>query len=719
MSVTEVRLDAERAESEGRIAIGRLSQARTARAGAEAEHRKLQEAERSAVDWTERKAARRALGDLEATLAVLRREEETAEEELLAAVVPQAGLEPALDPEPVAQIVPRAGAASDSTPAADSQSSSPATPVDAPAGIIEPATPEVPVEPPPECGEAISDAGASGSLQGDAAAPVVAAESAVSPVDVTDPVRGLDPRFNAQAGSICAPIWQALRTGNVALAHHAATAINAIDPDVTLPSPALLAAVALGRRLQSPGGPIAEALRQKFAEIDRNEFETGPELWQLANNLLLLAACLRPLILAPDTGASAIAQYVHLGAGLEPLFEVQRLLGEYGQRMKGNRLDAAALGAIRSRAAWDAEFGQLQRDIDDWLDRARRFTVKFRAALDVWRCWINQDGAIGRLTGFLQSSSASAMPEVLELCETLRGTASFRALVDETDRRQLKRNRGEDIHAAAFEQLRQKAAEAVILGERWMSLMEAQPSQGDYLSRQLSELQGHLAKAGKEAMEVLKPSVGEDPWGQLTAARLTLQETLAGLLELFTGTRTPIAPEPKPEIVLGESLLRTGRVSLDAEWRPEGTPEIVLDAAKSFLVKPDTTREALDSYIACGDLDNARRLLDLMDGDAENREELTRIFERETVRKHDEFRAESRKVEEELSLALAYSLIGEKDRVDLAWTRRWTRVRSCSEPAFRPVPAGAGGHPVADCRASCRAGRRADHATRATVGAAP
>src|SRR5207253_4521907 len=128
--------------------------------------------------------------------------------------------------------------------------------------------------------------------------------------------------------------------------------------------------------------------------------------------------------------------------------------------------------------------------------------------------------------------------------------------VDDTDRKRLKRNRGEDIHAGAFEQLASKSEEAVALGKRWLSLLEARLEHGDYLNKLLRELQGKLSKAGSAAMDVLEPQVQEDAWGLVQTARRTLRTALSGVLDLFAGARIPVASEPTPTAVLDLPLLR-------------------------------------------------------------------------------------------------------------------------------------------------------------------
>ena len=68
-----------------------------------------------------------------------------------------------------------------------------------------------------------------------------------------------------------------------------------------MPSPDLIRAVALSRQLKSPDGEIARELGRAFGELDPETFGGGPEAWKVANNLLLVAACLRALLLAPES----------------------------------------------------------------------------------------------------------------------------------------------------------------------------------------------------------------------------------------------------------------------------------------------------------------------------------------------------------------------------------------------------------------------------------
>jgi hypothetical protein len=647
--------DAKRAEHAGRETIDRLLSAVKARSDTEAEYADQRAAEQGATTWPERREARRALAALEERLASYRRNEEAIEEELSRL------LRPSVESES------DASGSTAQLPAAQHQSDRDEL---KPAGAV-PITP-IGRDAFPEAKEGRAER-AEATLE--QAVPVQASplELALRPdinrervsKDLREPeaTSQEDELFSASAGNLCSPIWQALRIGNVALAYHAAVAIRALNPDVVLPPPALLAAVAFAQQLQSPSGAIAEAITSCFGDIDRNDFEVGPEPWRLANNLLLLAACLKPLVLAPNSGVSGVSQYVHLGAGLEPLFNVQELLRDYGQRLKGNRLDAAALGAVRSRTAWEAEFEQLQRDIAEWAERAQRFTTNFRAATNVWRQWLHGGGEIERLLTRLKSADPAAATEVQSFCELFGRSDRFRALVVETDTKRLRRSRGEEIYAGAFQQLAGKSAEAVSLSKRWLSLIEARPDHGDYLNRILTELQSKLAKVRSAAFSAVDSPVQEDAWGLVEAARVTVKAALSGVFDVFAGDRVGISSEQSPAALLGGQLLLTGGVSLDADWQPECTPEQLLEEIKSYLVRRPSIRDAFNGDMARGDLANARRLLDLTgNGAPGDNNEFAIEFERGTNRKREEIRSECKKVEEEISLALAYGVIGEKER---------------------------------------------------------
>ena len=169
----------------------------------------------------------------------------------------------------------------------------------------------------------------------------------------------IDEEFSDEAGEACRPIWQSLRRGRPGAAYFIAMALRERQPDLRVPSPDLIRAVALSRQLKSPDGEIARELGRAFGELDPETFGGGPEAWKVASNLLLVAACLRALLLAPDTGVAGAAAYVHLGEEYGSLYRLRTLLADYGERLRASRLDAGAFRSAASAGDWQAAMTRL------------------------------------------------------------------------------------------------------------------------------------------------------------------------------------------------------------------------------------------------------------------------------------------------------------------------------------------------------------------------
>lgn len=106
------------------------------------------------------------------------------------------------------------------------------------------------------------------------AAPSPDQESAPPPVPAQqEPLAGEQPYSDA-AGEACRPIWQLLSLREPALAFHAASWIASKNPVVKVPSPHLLAAVALESALMLPDGGIQSALSARFERLQPEDFST-------------------------------------------------------------------------------------------------------------------------------------------------------------------------------------------------------------------------------------------------------------------------------------------------------------------------------------------------------------------------------------------------------------------------------------------------------------
>lgn len=102
-------------------------------------------------------------------------------------------------------------------------------------------------------------------------------------------------------------VWRLVFEERISLAFHVAQCLEMHYPEVHPRLPAwLLRAVVIGQRLRTPRGEIARTLKEDFARSHNNVWETGNPEWNVAPELLMIAATLVPALLAPETQAATL-----------------------------------------------------------------------------------------------------------------------------------------------------------------------------------------------------------------------------------------------------------------------------------------------------------------------------------------------------------------------------------------------------------------------------
>jgi hypothetical protein len=290
----------------------------------------------------------------------------------------------------------------------------------------------------------------------------------------------VDQPYNDAAGNACRPIWQLLSLGQASMAFHAASWIGDESPGVTIPSPDLLAAVALEGALMLPDGGVQSALSARFERLQPEVFAAQtPRAWRTAINLLLASATMRAMILAPGTGAGSVAAYLHQDGNYPALYALVQQLRELSPLLMGFRIEPAVLRQARSEASIRADLQALQHAAEDWLRvQAPAYTIKFAAATSVWRHWLHAGGEIDALVTPVLHNRITEVDRVRERLAAMSDHAQVVRLIQDTDRKTLKRRRGEDIHAGALDHLLRNIEEALRLPRQWLNLVELLGQEG-------------------------------------------------------------------------------------------------------------------------------------------------------------------------------------------------------------------------------------------------
>ncbi len=427
--------------------------------------------------------------------------------------------------------------------------------------------------------------------------------------------------FTDEVGDQCRPIWTLLRMGKASLAYQFANTLQTDSPDLRVPPPKLLRSVALTRGLTASDGPLAMAIGDAFLEIDSTWFEPGktPSKWHTALNLLLIAATLRPMILAPATGASSVARYRHLDGRHSELLELVRKVGELSEPLTGFAIGPTVLGSAADEASQREHLKQLSKDAEDWLyERAPRKKFRYAPASKVWLHWLKPGEFIHRLISLVVLGAMEQRSSVRSLIDELSDYDVFLERVRDTDRRQLQR-RGQDIEAGALEHLWVATCEAVTLAKGWLAAAMLFSESGSRLRVLVGQLKAAFDTHAPRVIEELEMTWEGDGWGQVTAASLILSSEVTAIVGMLKQSDAVMVAEPQPKEILARELLLVPLATVDQSWNVESDGIELLQALEDWSNQPVAASSAFDTRVRDGDLAGAEQLLPLLPDDTQAR----------------------------------------------------------------------------------------------------
>lgn len=426
--------------------------------------------------------------------------------------------------------------------------------------------------------------------------------------------------FTNAAGDQCRPIWSLLRLNKPALAYQFSQALQLASPELRIPPPALLRSVAFAPGLAASDGPLAMAIGEAFGDIDATWFEPGdsPSNWHTALNLLLISATLRPMILAPATGAAAIARYRHLDGRHSALLDLVRKVGEVSEPLTGFTIGPTVLRSAADEASQKVQLARLSADAEDWLlERAPSKKIRYAPASKVWLHWLKPGELIHRLVSPVVHGALDERNAVRTAIEELSDYDVFLERLRDTDRRQLQR-RGQDIEAGALEHLWLATCEGVAHAKGWLAAVSLLSDSGGRLRALVAQLQAAFdALSEKVCAELDEHWVG-DEWGQVAAASQVLRAEVNAIAGMFKQTDAVPVVEPQAKELLARDLLWVPGTSIGPGWVPESDGQVLLEALEAWSESPVDALGAFEVRVKVGDLAGAEMLIPLLHANGED-----------------------------------------------------------------------------------------------------
>lgn len=470
--------------------------------------------------------------------------------------------------------------------------------------------------------------------------------------------------FNVAAGESCRPIWRALADDHCSFAYQLASAFDEVHSAPLAPPSALLACVALADHAVLPDGAIVATLSQYYQTLLLSTLPAeAPDDWRTAIAVLTAAATLRPLLMAPSSGAADVVRDLHLDNRHESVYQLLRMLGSHSERLQGFRLEVSTFKGTRTEAAWQQEVNSLKREAQDWLEQAQHLTMIYSPTTKVWLHWLKPDALVQRLVSPILCGVFDKLLPFKALISELGQPGNFEKQVQHADRRELGRLRGEDIQARALVQISGRLEEAVNLARRWVLLVESRPQASDALDRRLNALRTDIFAMRQQVTADLAKPLERDEWQLVGTARAVLRRSLEGLWDLFDPACPPQSLELRPEELLGQDLLLVPMVELDPQWHPElrgeGLVQLLTGAAVAL-----TPENAFAERLARDDLEGSERLLEVMGRQVGNAAtaELRELWQQRLVERQAALRRQIDVVRAEAETGVAYGMITEAER---------------------------------------------------------
>lgn len=408
-----------------------------------------------------------------------------------------------------------------------------------------------------------------------------------------------------------------------------------------LPAPRLLEALALAEHVVEPEGTLAQALKEAFDQF----LDIPSSSWA---QLLFWSAALRPSLVSPSTGATAILQQIRLKNGFGALFQLTQAVLKASDSIRG--ITPLQLRTWKGDVAWQDDWDELMRAIETWEKEAPCRTTKFQAATRVWQMWIRADGPVGNLVSSLKEPEESRLAAIRKAVKEMETPAFFRQKVNAEDRKH--RKVGTEIHASALSQLSDLADGAMDLARRWCELVEAKRGRSDFIHGQLNALrESYHALALRVEHEIQALKVGSDY--RESAATTCALTALAGVAQLLDASPVEEADLGRAERLLRGELLAVPTLNLSQSLHPEGIErEDLLRLLLPLHEAPVDWEAAFFGRCSSGDIRSANIVLDEF------------IPERDT---HARLECHLEKVRQERTASLSSAIARTRQRVEEAF----------------------------------------------------
>ena len=312
--------------------------------------------------------------------------------------------------------------------------------------------------------------------------------------------------------------------------------------------------------MRGSAGPNAAAFADEVKNLDADTLAP-----LVGVQMMVYAASVRAGLLSPTAGAAGpLRDITHsitkVGSAVEELTEAL-LVTIYS----GAHLTARSANAVAEAAGVEAEHTALASTARGLLDSAASRTIRYQAATELWKLWMEPNGYLGTALAMVAAGSRSKedLRFVRRRVTELRSRSAIEKAIDDDSPKVMSMRRNKRIEARARDKIIDWAGDVAGVLADWVANvddLDNGSAGGGWMAAQITELRVRVSAVRSRALAELKALATSDNVARnaaVDAGIALLAETLdvlSGEATVEAGAETPADRVTNGPLILAEGL---------------------------------------------------------------------------------------------------------------------------------------------------------------------
>lgn len=316
-------------------------------------------------------------------------------------------------------------------------------------------------------------------------------------------------------------------------------------------------------------------------------------------SLFIIAACLRPALIAPQTEAAARLQSIKLPSDTDGLYNLVQEVNTYSNLHQP--LDMHILNNSMTLAAWNEEVEKTKDSASRWLEEAYTYRIKYKPAEKVWRSWLETDGYVQKAVALVVAGDSARLAQIKTELKRLSDSSKNDSEIDKTDDdlRPVRGGTTQNIDYDARRNIHTYTTEACALLRRFITVVENRPG-ADKKNNFTNKMVDKLRDGFKNYLEPSRTSLAKIIANNRSILGIAAQiclDSVNDVARLFD-PRNPIIffEYPAKHLLYRQSMLTLGWET-DAYWCPIFNNPV--KAVEDFLVSLADRNVTLENSYEC------------------------------------------------------------------------------------------------------------------------